>query len=89
MGENCTRTPRPSWAAGDLAADRLMTDSQCEQCQSGTKPLFIFMADFGDGAMLAVLCAECLHRLQYRKELERRLRLLELMKAVDDDMATP
>jgi hypothetical protein len=33
----------------------------------------LVFADLGDGAMLAVLCDQCWHRMQYRAELKRRL----------------
>ena len=45
--------------------------SSCTDCSAGDK-LLIVAADLGRGAFLAVLCETCLHRRQYRAELEKR-----------------
>jgi len=46
----------------------------CDDCGVSHKwePLKLVAADLGRGAFLAILCADCWHRRQYRAELRRR-----------------
>jgi hypothetical protein len=75
-----TRTLGPSWDHGDQGGAPPMTNNPCDRCGRDDKPIVIVFADLGEGAMLAVLCDTCWHRLQYRTKLrlilEKRRRKL-------------
>lgn len=46
----------------------------CDACRLFDEDVYIVAANYGDGAFLAVLCATCDHRRQYRAELKKRLK---------------
>lgn len=70
--ERARYKPNDSPAPPTVAAAAAV--NTCDDCAAPDtlEELAIVAADFGEGAFLAILCATCLHRREYRGHLRRK-----------------